>query len=149
MRGAWNCSSITAASLAARAESAAADKGSAASTDTAPVALFRRPLGLPIPHTGIIPRNKDRIGQALGDFIAGNFLTPGVLDQRLRRFEPARRLASLNLSNNSIGPEGVKALARSPHLGQVVELDLAEMQDRIGPTGWEALRQRFGERLLE
>ena len=56
-------------------------------------ALFRRPMGLPIPHTGIIPRNKDRIGEALGDFIANNFLTPGVLDARLRRFEPARRLA--------------------------------------------------------
>jgi uncharacterized membrane-anchored protein YjiN (DUF445 family) len=56
-------------------------------------ALFRRPLGLPIPHTGIIPRNKDRIGEALGDFIANNFLTPGVLDARLRRLEPARRVA--------------------------------------------------------
>lgn len=57
-------------------------------------ALFRRPLGLPIPHTGIIPRNKDRIGEALGDFLANNFLTPAVLDQRLRRLEPARRLAA-------------------------------------------------------
>jgi uncharacterized membrane-anchored protein YjiN (DUF445 family) len=56
-------------------------------------ALFRRPLGLPIPHTGIIPRNKDRIGAALGEFIAGNFLTSGVLDARLRRLEPAHRLA--------------------------------------------------------
>jgi uncharacterized membrane-anchored protein YjiN (DUF445 family) len=56
-------------------------------------ALFRRPFGLPIPHTGIIPRNKDRIGEALGDFIANNFLTPVVLDARLRRVEPARRLA--------------------------------------------------------
>ena len=57
-------------------------------------ALFRRPLGLPIPHTGIIPRNKDRIGEALGDFIANNFLTPGVLDARLKRLEAARRLAN-------------------------------------------------------
>jgi uncharacterized membrane-anchored protein YjiN (DUF445 family) len=56
-------------------------------------ALFRRPLGLPIPHTAIVPRNKARIGRALGDFIAGNFLTPRVLDQRLREFDPAARLA--------------------------------------------------------
>ncbi len=56
-------------------------------------ALFRRPLGLPIPHTGIIPRNKDRIGEALGDFIANNFLTAGVLDARLSSLDPARRLA--------------------------------------------------------
>jgi uncharacterized membrane-anchored protein YjiN (DUF445 family) len=57
-------------------------------------ALFRRPLGLPIPHTAIIPRNKARIGRALGDFIAGNFLTPRVLDQRLREFDPAGRAAA-------------------------------------------------------
>ena len=53
-------------------------------------ALFRRPLGLPIPHTGIIPRNKDRIGDALGAFIADNFLTPDVLEARLRRLEIGR-----------------------------------------------------------
>jgi uncharacterized membrane-anchored protein YjiN (DUF445 family) len=56
-------------------------------------ALFRRPLGLPIPHTAIIPRNKDRIGEALGAFIAGEFLTPRVLDGRLRQLDVARRLA--------------------------------------------------------
>jgi uncharacterized membrane-anchored protein YjiN (DUF445 family) len=53
-------------------------------------ALFRRPLGLPIPHTGIIPRNKDRIGAALGGFIAENFLTEAVLDDKLRQLEVAR-----------------------------------------------------------
>ena len=53
-------------------------------------ALFRRPLGLPIPHTGIIPRNKDRIGEALGGFIAENFLTEGVLQDKLRQLEVAR-----------------------------------------------------------
>jgi uncharacterized membrane-anchored protein YjiN (DUF445 family) len=56
-------------------------------------ALFRRPFGLPIPHTAIIPRNKDRIGEALGEFIAHNFLEPRVLDRKLRDAEPARRLA--------------------------------------------------------
>ena len=53
-------------------------------------ALFRHPLGIPIPHTGIIPRNKDRIGRALGGFIAENFLTERVLGDRLRRLELAR-----------------------------------------------------------
>jgi len=50
-------------------------------------ALFRRPLGLPIPHTAIIPRNKDRIGEGLGAFVANNFLTVEVLEARLRRLE--------------------------------------------------------------
>jgi uncharacterized membrane-anchored protein YjiN (DUF445 family) len=53
-------------------------------------ALFRRPLGLPIPHTAIIPRNKDRIGAALGGFIAENFLTAEVLQDKLRAIEVAR-----------------------------------------------------------
>jgi uncharacterized membrane-anchored protein YjiN (DUF445 family) len=43
------------------------------------VALFRRPFGLPIPHTAIIPANKARIGKSLGDFIGGTFLTEEVL----------------------------------------------------------------------
>src|SRR3546814_10595382 len=38
-------------------------------------ALFRHPLGLPIPHTAIIPRNKDRIGDSLATFLQSNFLT--------------------------------------------------------------------------
>lgn len=46
-------------------------------------ALFRHPLGLPIPHTAIIPRNKDRIGDSLADFIKDNFLTPSVVARRL------------------------------------------------------------------
>jgi uncharacterized membrane-anchored protein YjiN (DUF445 family) len=57
-------------------------------------ALFRRPLGLPIPHTGIIPRNKDRIGEALGAFIADNFLTAEILEAKLRRLEIGRWGAS-------------------------------------------------------
>jgi uncharacterized membrane-anchored protein YjiN (DUF445 family) len=43
-------------------------------------ALFRRPLGLPIPHTGIIPANKSRIGTSLGLFVQRNFLTQEVLE---------------------------------------------------------------------
>src|SRR5579859_3319390 len=38
-------------------------------------ALFRRPLGLPIPHTAIVPRNKNRIGEGLGTFLERHFLT--------------------------------------------------------------------------
>jgi uncharacterized membrane-anchored protein YjiN (DUF445 family) len=51
------------------------------------VALFRRPLGLPIPHTGIVPANKDRIGKALGRFITNNFLTAAVMNERMARVD--------------------------------------------------------------
>lgn len=47
-------------------------------------AIFRRPLGLPIPHTAVIPRNKERIADALGDFVAVNFLAPDVMAARLK-----------------------------------------------------------------
>jgi len=57
------------------------------------VALFRHPLGLPIPHTAIIPANKDRIGAKLAGFICNNFLsTPQVLG-KLEQIDPAARLA--------------------------------------------------------
>lgn len=48
------------------------------------VALFRRPLGLPIPHTGIIPRNKERIARGLGRFVETHFLSPDTVAGRLR-----------------------------------------------------------------
>jgi uncharacterized membrane-anchored protein YjiN (DUF445 family) len=52
-------------------------------------ALFRHPLGLPIPHTAIIPRNKDRIGEALANFLKENFLIPSVVARRMRNIDVA------------------------------------------------------------
>jgi uncharacterized membrane-anchored protein YjiN (DUF445 family) len=52
-------------------------------------ALFRHPLGLPIPHTAIIPRNKDRIGEALATFLRENFLIPAVVARRMQRLDIA------------------------------------------------------------
>ncbi len=56
-------------------------------------ALFRQPLGLPIPHTAILPRNKDRIGEGLALFIERNFLSPDILRAKLRSIDPARLVA--------------------------------------------------------
>jgi len=52
-------------------------------------ALFRHPLGLPIPHTAIVPKNKDRIGDALASFLKDNFLTPSVVARRMRNLDVA------------------------------------------------------------
>src|SRR3954447_4545092 len=52
-------------------------------------ALFRHPLGLPIPHTAIIPRNKDRIGETLAKFLQENFLIPSVVARRMRNIDVA------------------------------------------------------------
>ena len=48
------------------------------------VALFRHPLGIPIPHTAIVANSKERIGVAIGRFMANNFLSPKVLAERMR-----------------------------------------------------------------
>jgi uncharacterized membrane-anchored protein YjiN (DUF445 family) len=55
-------------------------------------ALFRRPMGLPIPHTAIIPENKDRIADTMAAFLRDNFLTPQVV---------ARRLHSMNIAETA------------------------------------------------
>jgi uncharacterized membrane-anchored protein YjiN (DUF445 family) len=56
-------------------------------------ALFRHPLGLPIPHTAIIVERKEQFAQTLGDFIQESFLTPEVIVQRLRASAVVPRLA--------------------------------------------------------
>lgn len=57
------------------------------------VALFRRPLGLPIPHTAIIPENKDRIGQNLADFLCDHFLSSDLVLERLRALDLPTQMA--------------------------------------------------------
>jgi uncharacterized membrane-anchored protein YjiN (DUF445 family) len=56
------------------------------------VALFRHPLGLPIPHTALIPQGKHRIADSLAEFVRDNFLHPEVLLQKLEILNPAERL---------------------------------------------------------
>jgi uncharacterized membrane-anchored protein YjiN (DUF445 family) len=57
------------------------------------VALFRRPLGLPIPHTAIIPRNHQRIAENLGAFIETNFLAPEAVGKKLGEVDFAAQIA--------------------------------------------------------
>ncbi|SMF12224.1 Uncharacterized membrane-anchored protein YjiN, DUF445 family [Tistlia consotensis] len=56
-------------------------------------ALFRRPLGLPIPHTAVIPNNQARIGEGLGRFVEHNFLQPELIAGKLLHARPAARVA--------------------------------------------------------
>lgn len=69
-------------------------------------ALFRRPLGLPIPHTAIIPNNKDRIGESVGNFLEHNFMTPEVLADELGQVDFAGGAAEW-----LIVPENSRAVA--------------------------------------
>ena len=56
-------------------------------------ALFRHPLGIPIPHTAIVPSKKDRVGRTLGAFVQRNFLAREVIEFRLRSLQVGKRLA--------------------------------------------------------
>ncbi len=55
-------------------------------------ALFKHPLGIPIPHTAIIERKKDQLGEGLGTFVRENFLSPPVVETKIREAEVPSRL---------------------------------------------------------
>lgn len=104
------------------------------------VALFRHPLGIPIPHTAIVPRNKARIAGAMGRFITNNFLTPKVLSERLARIDAAQWAADWLAK-----PDNVRRIARVVGLAvpEVVRaLPRAEIGEMLGQSlrrGLEAL----------
>ncbi len=56
-------------------------------------ALFRHPLGIPVPHTALIPRKKDELATKLGEFVTGNFLTPAAVGEQLTEARLVRRTA--------------------------------------------------------
>ena len=58
-------------------------------------ALFKHPLGIPIPHTAIIKRKKDQLGEGLGAFVRENFMSPEVVETKLRDAEVAGRLGQV------------------------------------------------------
>ena len=56
-------------------------------------ALFRHPLGVPIPHTAIIPKRKNQLGRNLGEFVEQNFLSTEVVTEKLRSMSVTTRAA--------------------------------------------------------
>lgn len=85
-------------------------------------ALFRRPLGLPIPHTAIVPTRKDALAANLQQFVADNFLSEPVVRDRLRRARPVDRVAGW-LS------EPANAARVTAELGSVVRALLVVLRD--------------------
>ncbi|NIK47200.1 uncharacterized membrane-anchored protein YjiN (DUF445 family) [Variibacter gotjawalensis] len=98
------------------------------------VALFRRPLGLPIPHTAIIPHNHHRIAESLGTFVETNFLAPEPVKQKLREVDFAI------LISDWLADRG-----RSANLSRFVLGLMPQIIQGIEGTG---LRQFFVERGL-
>lgn len=102
-------------------------------------ALFRHPMGLPIPHTAIIPRNKDRIGDSLAAFLRDNFLTPGVVARRMFTLDVAGAIGRF-LANPSGNGTGRLRDGASRLLADILEsLD----DERLGGMAKTALAERL------
>ncbi|GAA0622205.1 DUF445 domain-containing protein [Sporichthya brevicatena] len=77
-------------------------------------ALFRHPLGLPIPHTALVPKKKDDLATKLGEFVSGNFLTPDAVAERVRAADPVRKIGERLLepaTADAVGRELSRAIA--------------------------------------
>ncbi|NYF19916.1 uncharacterized membrane-anchored protein YjiN (DUF445 family) [Xanthomonas sp. JAI131] len=93
------------------------------------VALFRHPLGLPIPHTAIIPHGKARIADSLAVFVRDHFLEPAALLTKLSAFDPAKRLGQWLAEPAQAGK--LAELARGWALQALDLLDEAAVRRRI------------------
>jgi len=102
-------------------------------------ALFRHPLGLPIPHTAIIPRNKDRIGATLAQFLKDNFLTPAVVARRMRHMDVAAA-AGRFLADPDHGGAGRLREGASRLLADILD---ALDDDRLGGMAKGAIASRI------
>ncbi len=87
-------------------------------------ALFRRPLGLPIPHTAIVVERKDSFAATLGTFVQENFLTADAVSERLRASQAVERVAVWLAV-----PDHASALAARLADGLVVGTDLLRDED--------------------
>ena len=95
-------------------------------------ALFRHPLGLPIPHTALVRRRKDDLGASLEQFVTDNFLTPQVLREKFLDAEVVRRLAEwLSRPENAerIVAEAVPFLRRG--IERVDEAELRTLVEQV------------------
>ena len=113
------------------------------------VALFRHPLGLPIPHTAIIPSNKNRIGENLANFLCANFLSTEQVLLKLTQFDVAARLAAwlaeprhaeslashltgaLRYAITVLDDDRVRAFFRATVVARLEQLDVSPLAGRL------------------
>ena len=120
-------------------------------------ALFRHPMGLPIPHTAIVPRNKNRIGDTLARFLLTNFLLPRLIARKMRDVDvagavgtflsqPAEGGGRLRLGASRIIADGLAALDQQ-RLGGMVKSAIADRLREldIAPLLGQALQAALAE----
>lgn len=113
------------------------------------VALFRHPLGIPIPHTALIPSNKDKIGENLGNFVSDEFLTREKLEVKIEQFNVAvkasdwlmeEKNASLvaNLIAENVIP-GILKTIDDEQVKQFVQTQFSDKLSKLNFAEWIAL----------
>ena len=103
-------------------------------------ALFRRPLGLPIPHTAIIPTKKDVLGDSLGDFVGENFLSEDVVRDKLGRVEVSSLVGSW--IGQQANADRITAELATAARGVVTVLRDEDVQEVIGQVLVRKLMER-------
>ncbi len=124
------------------------------------VALFRHPLGIPLPHTAIIPRKKDRIGESLGAFVEQNFLTPDNIVRKLSQHNAAHAVAGWLAENknsrmvadtladlmpaamNALADKDVRTLFDKTIASHLLQTDVARIAGRVLEFLMEGNRHR-------
>jgi len=120
------------------------------------VALFKRPLGLPIPHTAIIQANQNRIAEKLGEFIEVHFLEPGPVEAKLRQIDfgsfiadwlrDRKRSADLARFALRLLPEAVSATETSGLMNFISRRIASQLQDiDLAPLAAGTLRAFVAE----
>jgi uncharacterized membrane-anchored protein YjiN (DUF445 family) len=108
-------------------------------------ALFRHPLGIPVPHTALVPRRKDALAASLGDFVTGHFLTAGNVRERLREAELVPRVgvwlssgdAADRLAREAVGSSA--AVLDVLHADDVADLLLEVARRDAARRSWAGL----------
>ena len=89
-------------------------------------ALFRHPLGIPIPHTALIPRGKDAIGVGIGEFIQRNFLDPSTVGARIDEADVASRLGSWLIEDEHASVVAGQAASVIAGIAEAMEDDVVQ-----------------------
>lgn len=113
------------------------------------VALFRHPLGIPIPHTALIPSNKDKIGENLGNFVSDEFLTREKLEVKIEQFNVAVKASdwlmderNANLVSNLIAENVIPGVLKTIDDEQVKHFVQTQFSDKLSKVNfaeWIAL----------
>ena len=110
-------------------------------------ALFRHPLGLPIPHTAVIPERKDQFGRTLGDFVQENLVTPALITDRVRNARIAGRVAdwlagedhaALMAGYIADAAHSLAGVVEEEDVERLIEEGLRRAVDRVDPAAMAA-----------